>query len=244
VTLLVLGPSLGTSADACWGACAALLGDDFEVVAWELPGHGLPGRTDRGAAPEHLTIEELAARVLDSVDGPFLYAGDSVGGQVGLELLLEAPERVLGALLCCTGARIGDDSMWADRIAAVRASGTASLVTASAERWFGPGFLEREPERASALLHALRDTSDDGYVEVCRALATYDARQRLGEIEAPVIAVAGAHDPTCPPDSLREIADGVRNGRLVVLDDVGHQAPAEAPEVVATLIHELEKEAA
>ncbi len=69
-------------------------------------------------------------------------------------------------------------------------------------------------------------------------------RDRLGEIAAPVVAVAGAHDPVCPPDSLREIADGVRHGRLVVLDDVGHQAPAEAPEEVATIIRGLAKELA
>jgi 3-oxoadipate enol-lactonase/4-carboxymuconolactone decarboxylase len=240
MTTLVLGPSLGTSADACWAACAARLRDDFDVVAWELPGHG----TDHGPPPDDLTVADLAARVLAQVDGPFLYAGDSVGGQVGLQLLLDAPDRVLGAVLCCTGAKIGDETMWSERTAAVRASGTASLVTATAGRWFGPGFLEREPERASALLHALRDADDKGYLAVVHALATYDARDRLGEIEAPVVAVAGAHDPTCPPDIVRQIAEGVQNGRLVVLENVGHQAPAEAPDDVATLIRQLAKECA
>jgi 3-oxoadipate enol-lactonase len=243
VTTLVLGPSLGTSADACWGPAAALLRDDFDVRMWELPGHG----TDAGPPATRLTgltIEELGARVLASVDGPFLYAGDSVGGQVGLQLLLDAPDRVLGAVLCCTGARIGDEPMWRDRIAQVRASGTASLVTASAERWFAPGFVERRPERASALLHSLRDASADGYAAVCGALAAYDARTRLGQITAPVVAIAGAHDPVCPPEVLREIVDGVQHGRLVVLDDVGHQAPAESPERVADAIRELAQECA
>jgi len=240
MTTLVLGPSLGTSADACWGACAALLRDEFDVVAWELPGHG----ADRGPAPEGLTVEALAARVLEQVDGPFLYAGDSVGGEVGLELLLTAPDRLLGAVLCCTGAKIGDEAMWTERVAAVRASGTASLVTASASRWFGPGFVEREPERASALLHALRDTTDEGYLAVVHALAAYDVRERLGEIDVPLVAVAGAHDPTCPPASLRAIAEGVRDGRLVVLDEVGHQAPAEAPDEVAMIIRGLAKQLA
>jgi pimeloyl-ACP methyl ester carboxylesterase len=124
----------------------------------------------------------------------------------------------------------------------VRASGTASLVTASAERWFGPGFLEREGERASALLHALRDTSEDGYLGVVTAIAGFDVRDRLVEITAPVVAVAGDHDPVCPPDLLREIADGVQHGRLVVLDGVGHQAPAERPDEVAELIRVLAKE--
>ena len=238
MTTLVLGPSLGTSAAACWGACAALLCDDFDVVAWELPGHG----ADRGPIPAELSIADLATKVLEIVDGSFLYAGDSVGGQVGLHLLLDAPDRVLGAVLCCTGATIADDEVWAERVAQVGASGTASLVTASAGRWFGPGFVEREPERASALLHSLRDADDDGYVAVCRALAAYDVRDRLSEIAAPVVAVAGTEDPVCPPDSLREIADGVPDGRLVVLDGVGHQAPAERPEEVAELIRQLAKE--
>ena len=232
---LVLGPSIGTSADACWGPTAALLGDEFEVVAWELPGHG----TDRGPVPDGLTIGDLAARVLEQVDGPFLYSGDSVGGQVGLQLLLDAPDRVLGAVLCCFGAKIGDDAGWRARIAEVRASGTASLVSGSLQRWFAPGFVEREQERASALMDALRDTSDEGYVAVCGALAAYDVRDRLGEIAATVVAVAGAADQVCPPDMLREIAEGVQQGRLVVLDDVGHQAPAEAPEEVAMIIREL-----
>lgn len=238
---LVLGPSLGTSADACWGACAALLReelDGFGVVAWELPGHG----ADRGPAPDGLTIADLAARVLDRVEGPFLYAGDSVGGLVGLQLLLDAPERVTGAVLCCTGAKIGDDAVWDERVAQVRASGTASLVTATAERWFGAGFLEREPARASALLHALRDTDDEGYVAVCGAIAAYDVRDRLAEITTPVVAVGGAEDTVCPPDSLRRITEGVRHGRLVVLDGVAHQAPAERPEEIARIIRELAEE--
>jgi 3-oxoadipate enol-lactonase / 4-carboxymuconolactone decarboxylase len=238
MTTLVLGPSLGTSAAACWGPTADLLGDAFDVVSWELPGHG----GDRGPAPADLTVADLAARVLDTVDGPFLYAGDSVGGETGLQLLLEAPDRVLGAVLCCTGAKIGDDGMWAHRLDQVREGGTASLVEGTPARSFSPGFAEREPARADALLRSLRDGTDEGYAAVCHALASFDVRDRLGEIAAPVVAVAGRDDPVCPPHLLREIAEGVQHGRLVVLDDVSHQAPAEAPDEVARIIHELARE--
>jgi 3-oxoadipate enol-lactonase/4-carboxymuconolactone decarboxylase len=238
MTTLVLGPSLGTSSAACWGPTADLLRDELDVVTWELPGHG----EDRGPAPAELVVGDLAQRVLATVDERFLYAGDSVGGQVGLQLLLDAPERVLGAVLCCTGAKIGDDEMWTTRVAQVRAGGTASLLGATPARWFAPGFQDREPARAAALLQALFLASDDGYAAVCHALQAYDVRDRLGEIAQPVVAVAGRVDPVCPPDLLQEIADGVQHGRLVVLDDVAHQAPAEAPETVARLIRELAEE--
>ncbi|GAB2871198.1 bifunctional 3-oxoadipate enol-lactonase/4-carboxymuconolactone decarboxylase PcaDC [Nocardioides pacificus] len=240
--LLILGPSLGTTATTLWAEAAALLADDFQVVGWDLPGHG----TNRIAVEGPVTMADLAAGVLDLVDTmgqgihppTFHYAGDSVGGAVGLQLLLDAPHRVESATLLCTGPRIGEPEGWAERAATVRASGTAAMVSGSAERWFAPGFLDRAPERGSALLHALTEVDDTGYVEVCGALGGFDVRERLEEISAPVLAVAGALDVPTPPAKLREIADGVRDGRLVVLDGVAHLAPAEAPEAVARLIRE------
>jgi 3-oxoadipate enol-lactonase/4-carboxymuconolactone decarboxylase len=53
-----------------------------------------------------------------------------------------------------------------------------------------------------------------------------------------VLAIAGAHDAPTPPDTVAEIARGVRHGRFVVLDDVAHLAPAENPATVAALIIE------
>ena len=193
-------------------------------------------------------MADLAAGVLRTVDevlaergeagATFGYAGDSVGGAVGLQLLVDAPDRVSGAVLLCTGALIGSADSWGERIDLVRSAGTPALVSASAQRWFGPGFLEREPARGSALLHALQDVDDAGYAQVCGALAGFDLRDRLAEIDAPVLAVAGSVDVATPPDSLREVADGVRHGRFVELDGVAHLAPAEAPEEVARLIRD------
>lgn len=239
--LLVLGPSLGTSTTSLWSACANLLVDEFDILAWDLPGHGTSAGTGDG-----FTLAELAAGVLavaDDVLGergqagtPFVYAGDSVGGAVGLQLMLDAPTRVGAAVLLCTGAVIGTADTWHERAATVRTSGTAALVEASAGRWFAPGYLERQPTAGSALLHALRDADREGYAQVCEALAGFDVRGRLANITTPVLAVAGAQDVATPLSSLREIADGVANGELVVLDDVAHLAPVERPIEVARLI--------
>src|SRR5690606_10908447 len=111
-------------------------------------------------------------------------------------------DRVRSAALLATGAKIGEESAWHDRAATVRASGTPSMVTGSAQRWFGPGFMEREPEVAAELLHSLQDADAEGYAQVCEALATFDVRERLGEISAPVLAIAGAEDGPTPPASL------------------------------------------
>jgi len=240
--LLVLGPSLGTSATTLWTACAAGLTDALDVLAWDLPGHG----HNRSVPDEPFTMADLAEGVLRLVADvqeqrgdagtPFAYAGVSVGGCVGLQLLLDHPDRVEAAALICTGAKIGDEATWAARIGQVRDTGTAGLVTASAGRWFGPGFLDREPDRGGALLHALRDADDRAYIQVCGALGDFDVRDRLGEVTTPVLAIAGGTDQATPPALLRQVADGVKDGRLVVLDGVSHLAPAEQPGEVARLL--------
>ncbi|HWS39210.1 MAG TPA: alpha/beta fold hydrolase, partial [Actinoplanes sp.] len=229
--LLLLGPSLGTSAEALWTACAGRLYGGYHVVGWDLPGHG---RSAPATGP--FTVADLAREVLALAERirpgeSFGYAGDSLGGAVGLQLLLDAPERVNAAVLLCTGAKIGEPPGWYDRAKLVRAEGTAAVEAGSRERWFAPGFTGAEP-----LLGALRAADAESYARACEALAGFDVRDRLAEIAVPVLAVAGAHDEPTPPDSLRAIADGVLNGRLVVLGDVAHLAPAENPEVVAFLL--------
>ncbi|MBL7495726.1 4-carboxymuconolactone decarboxylase [Frankia sp. CNm7] len=238
--LLVVGPSLGTSSTALWSTVAGLLGDIFHVVGWDLPGHG--------GAPvgTPFTIAELAAGVLDYTRNvaagrgdrqtAFAYAGVSLGGAVGLRLLLDAPEQVGRAALLCTGATIGEPPAWRERAATVRASGCAAVVTASARRWFAPGFQDREPIVAAELLRALVEVDPEGYAQACEALADFDVRDRLAAIDAPLLAIAGAHDAVTPPTCLEQITSEVRHGRLAVLDDVAHLAPVEAPRPVADLV--------
>lgn len=232
--LLVLGPSLGTSAAALWGPAAQRLAEQMRVVAWDLPGHGRSP-----AAP--LRMPDLAAGVLALVDEimprpAFHYAGVSIGGAVGLQLLLDAPERLLRAALLCTGARIGRCEDWAARASTVRRSGTGAVVEGSLQRWFAPGFADRRPELVAALVEALRHSDDESYAQACEALADFDVTAQLGQITAEVLAVAGSQDVATPPESLGRIASGVRHGRLAVLDGVGHLAPVEAPTATVNLI--------
>lgn len=232
--LLLLGPSLGTSSAALWGAAGARLAEHVRVVGWDLPGHG---RSPAG----RFRIPDLAAGVLaladDIAPGAALhYAGDSIGGAVGLQLLLDAPERLLTAAVLCTGAVIGRPEDWAARAATVRASGTEALVELAPQRWFATGFNDRRPDLVDALVTALRHTDDESYAQACEALAAFDVIERLGEITTPVLAIAGAEDVATPPQSLARIASGVKAGRLVVLDGVGHLAPIEAPDRIANLV--------
>lgn len=238
--LLVLLPSLGTASSLWDGVVAALRADPrtagLRILRVDLPGHGASP-----AVPGPVSIPELAEAVLAVVDeaggGGFHVAGVSLGGAIALELAVTHPDRVQSLLMSCSGARIGTAQGWADRAAQVRASGTASLVTASAGRWFAPGFLDRDAGGPGArTLTALVDVDDTSYACCAEALADFDRTADLASLAVPTLAISGEHDAVTTPASMQDLADDIPGARHIALDGASHLAVLEEPATVAELI--------
>lgn len=235
--LLVLGPSLGTST-ILWETVAPALAQTHRIVAWDLPGHG-----DSPAASVPFSVAGLADAVAAGVSAlgvdSIRYAGVSLGGAVGLELLLRHPALVERAAILCSGAAIGTPDAWRERAAKVRAESTSALIIGSAQRWFAPGSIAAHPDLTGRLLHVLQNADDESYARCCEALAAHDIRDRLGEISAPVLAIWGGHDEVTPAASAHEIAAGVVDGSAAGIAGASHLAPVDAPEAVAALLNEF-----
>lgn len=233
--LLVLGPSLGTTADT-WLPAAGPLSEVFRVLRFDLPGHGV---SPVATAP--FTVEDLAAAVVALVDsqggGRFHYAGVSLGGAIGIALALgPAAGRLDGLAVVCSDARIGEPGSWIDRARQVREQSTASIVTGSAERWFAPGFLEREPDAGGRALRALLDVDDDSYARCCEALAAFDRREDTGRIAVPTLVVHGEADPVVDTAAGRRLAASIPGASDVLLPATGHQAQLERARELASLL--------
>ncbi len=231
---LILGPSLGTPA-ALWEPAAALLAPSFRLLAWDLPGHGASPAT---GAP--FTVAEVADGVIALADAAgidgFDYAGVSLGGQVGLALAIRYPDRVRHLAVLCSTAKIGSAAGWSERAEVIRTQGTPALVDGSAKRWFAPGFIERHPDRASALLIALSDTDDESYALCCEALGQADFRNELSSIVSPTLVYYGEQDQVISAADAEYVARRVRTGSTTVIPGAAHLPPIEQPETVA---HEL-----
>ena len=239
--VLIAGPSLGTSASALWRTTAAAL-TGFTVLAWDLPGHGASP-----AAAEAFSMAELATAVHTLVEDAvsagdiaasqeLYYAGVSLGGAVGLQLGLDYPKSFRKLAILCSGAKIGEPEGWEERAVTVRTQGTPAVLIGSAQRWFAEGFIDREKEASAALLHSLQDADRFSYAFCCQALAGFDVRDRLADIPAPVLAVAGAEDAVTPAPFAELIAAGVPDGRSAVMPGAAHLVPAEQPAAAAELL--------
>ncbi len=239
--LLLLGPSLGTDVETLWGTTLALLPDEVEVVGWDLPGHGRSAPTT-GAFQVAELAATVRARAAELAAGrPTSYAGVSLGGAVGF-LLATDPGPFGRVATLASLSRLGTPESWAERAALVRGAGTSAVVEGSAQRWFAPGFLDRDPATADDLLLRLREVDDESYALTCEALAAYDARPGLGDVAVPLLVVAGEHDPVAPPDAARAVA-AEAGARAEVMNGVAHLPPAEDPATTAALLvpHLLEE---
>jgi 3-oxoadipate enol-lactonase len=223
---VVLCGSLGSVA-SIWDAQAGALGGR-RVVRIDHPGHG------NAPLAEVREIGDLADRVLELAgDETFSFVGLSLGGAVGMQLALSAPERLERLVLACTAARFGDPGQWRDRAALVRAEGLAVIVDAVLARWFTPRFVDAAPYRDMLL-----SVDPEGYARCCDALAAWDVRGALAAVGAPTLVIAGADDPSTPPETVEQISAAIADARFEVIEQAAHIPSVEQADVFNRLIEE------
>jgi 3-oxoadipate enol-lactonase len=223
---VVLCGSLGSVA-SIWDAQAGALAGR-RVVWIDHPGHG--------AAPlaEVTDVGDLADRVLSLAgDETFSFVGLSLGGAVGMQLALSAPERVERLVLAATAARFGEPEQWRERAALVRAEGVAPIVEAVLARWFTPRFAGLDTYREMLL-----SVDPEGYARCCDALAGWDVRGALGGIRAPTLVIAGAEDPSTTPETVEQISAEIPEARFEVIEQAAHILSVEQAAVFNRLIEE------
>lgn len=212
--VVVLSGSLGSTLEM-WEPQLSSLRRRFKVLRYDQPGHGGSDLLEEPA------IAAFARRLAELLDGlgldRVLFCGLSLGGAVGMRLALDRPELIDRLALCCTAARFGTPEFWDGRIAKTRAGGVAAVAEPVLERWFTPGFPDLQRYREMLLA-----TPSEGYAHCCEALRDWDVRGQLADVRAPTICIAGAQDPSTPPEQLAAIAGEISGARLVVIDDARH----------------------
>jgi pimeloyl-ACP methyl ester carboxylesterase len=94
---LLLMHSVGRSAYE-FEALANELAGAFEVVAWDMPGHG-----DSEGGERHLSVADFSAAAVElgtALFGkPFIIAGSSIGAVIALDVAVEHPDAICGAVM-------------------------------------------------------------------------------------------------------------------------------------------------
>jgi 3-oxoadipate enol-lactonase len=234
--VVLLSNSLGSTIHM-WDPVLPRLTEHFRVVRYDTRGHG---RSPVPPGPYELDdLVDDAIGVLDFLDVARAHiVGLSLGGMVSLRLAVLHPERVDRLGLLCTSAQLGPASGWAERAAAVRANGTGSIAASVVSRWITPATAAADPALIAGLEQMVADIPDEGYAACCGVIERMDQRADLPSVTAPTLAIAGADDPTTPPEHLQRIVAGIPGARLAVVANAAHVAPLERPDEIADLLLE------
>jgi pimeloyl-ACP methyl ester carboxylesterase len=183
----------------------------------------------------------IAQEILSYAPPRFALAGLSMGGYVALEIMRQAPERILRLALLDTTARADTPEQTARR--------KAQIEMVQAGR-FGeiPSLLfpllvhvdRREDE-------GLRTIVDDMFFNVgpeahirqqTAIMGRVDTRADLSSIRCPALIVVGDGDQLTPLALAKEIAEGIGGARLAIVPECGHLSTLEQPAFVARILVE------
>jgi len=175
--------------------------------------------------------DDYAVMIEEEFGGPLDVMGTSTGGSIALQFGADHPELVRRLVIHSAAYRLGRRAKWAQRKAAeMAAQGRWGAVTSLMMGWVMPRRgLKRALFRplgclaAVAMSFAVPDDASDFIVTV-EAEDAFDLKDRLGEIVAPTLVIAGADDPGYSPALFRETAAGIPDGRLALYEGMGHPA--------------------
>ena len=215
-------------------------GADVSSLTWENL------TADADALREQLGFEKWAV------------LGHSFGGNVALEYALRYPDRVSHLILLDTCG----DSRWAHESAPDRLARRGfSPKTVTLARQFLNGQIEPREFLPALMRLGSAYNPHSGLRQLARELIRGEWRtktrpaalifaaphllrgwtvmDRLGDIKAPTLVVGGRDDFLFPPEHQAQLASGIPNARLWIVERAGHNPHAERPAEVMEVVQEF-----
>ena len=181
------------------------------------------------------TIAEMAAAILGAAPPRFALAGISMGGYIELEIMRQAPERVLKLALLDTEARPDTPAQTAQRralLAQVNTANFETLLALALPAIVHPARQDDAVLRETNVRMGLAVGIDRWARQAEAVMARIDYRPSLPAISVPTLVLVGDSDTFTPPDRSEEMAAAIPGARLVVVPECGHASTIEQPDAV------------
>jgi len=201
----------------------------------------------------NLTADADAIRQHFGIDR-WAVIGHSFGGMVALEYAIRYPQNLTHLVLLNTGG----DSVWVQSNASseLEKKGYSKLVVETATRFYRGAIARNEFMKSMMILgkayyshpsvwlllkeafHGLRIHANagacvHGFKELFSGWTVMD---KLNQIQAPTLIVAGSDDFQFPPVYQKELQIGILGSRLELIADAGHNAHIEQAGKIVALI--------
>ena len=227
------------------------LADHHRVVALDLPGFGNSPLPERPISMSG--YGDLLVRLADSLGlgSETTIVGHSMGGLIATEAVLEARDRfAMIGLAASAGVSVA-------RIPKSRKELTKLLMAFDLPVGSGPAtrgltrprvrqaqlrpFIAHPDRIGTEILWELVSwgVRSPGTLQAAYAMAGYDTRHRLSEIELPALLIWGARDHLVPLRAAYAYRKRIEHADLSILEDTGHMLQIERPRTFTAEIRDF-----
>ncbi len=222
-----------------WGGQIVGLAPQFQVIAYDMLGHGASPRPESGTGLvgyaeqlrellEHLKLERATV------------IGFSMGGLVARAFALHHPQHLEGlVILNSVFNRSAEQRAGViERTRQAAEHGPDANAEAALSRWFSREYQAANPAQIAAIRQTLASNDPQGYLTTYELFATQDMYRvdDLGDIKVPTLVATGELDPGSTPEMAQQLAERIPGARVAVLDEQRHMMPVESPRLVNQML--------
>jgi pimeloyl-ACP methyl ester carboxylesterase len=186
------------------------------------------------------SLFKMAQQLLQNAPAQFAIIGTSMGGYLALEIMRQSPDRITHLGLFNTNGYADKSERKEVRQTEIDAGQDAFIKHRqnldNMNVFLSPTAHERDDIKSIMRDQAL-DLGYDVMVNQQKSCMTrLSSMALLPQITIPTTILGGRHDIVTPPEGQIDLAQGIKNARLVLIPDCGHVATLEKPDHVT---HEI-----
>lgn len=204
----------------------------YRVYTPDLPGHGKSSGHGLQRIPAYgeSVLKWIRALGLPRV----ILAGHSMGGAIALWLAINHPELLHGLVLISSGATLPVNLSLIEELATQVGFPTAvdNIMHWSFSSRIEPALVENVKKH----MLKLRPSVVAGDFRACDR---FDLSERLDQVAVPAKILVGDEDKMTPLRFSEELAEGIQDAELEVIQGAGHMLPLEQPDRVAKTVRKF-----
>lgn len=223
-----------------WEPWVARLSDDYRVVTYDQPGHGLTGPHPEGDYPTESFVDTLAGVVDNLGLTRFVVGGNSMGGWTSWNYALAYPDRIDGLLLIdSSGAPRAEPESVPIGFRLVRMPGISILAEKITPRSIIESSLRQSVSNQDMIDEAMVDRYYDLILYPGNRRATFERGdfdrteanpETMATLTMPTLLMWGAEDELVPLSAGEWFDEHIPDSALIAYPGIGHIPMEEAPD--------------
>ena len=213
-----------------WDPQIPVFSQEYQVIAFDNRGTGQSDKPDIPYTMEMMEEDTVGLLEAIGINAAHVF-GVSMGGMIAQEFALRYPHKVMSLILACTTPG-GRNAVMPDEEAMTFLFDMGRMKDMTLEEQarellpflFTKEFIDKSPKLIDELIAGILEyvTPLHGYQRQGEAIMRFNAYERLPEIKAPTLVMAGTADRLIPVENSRIIASRIPGAELVIFENMGH----------------------